>query len=122
MTTKAPKGSELSELSQKSFAPLLDAFDPGLAERQRRALKVWVALHGIVMLARQGLLRNGVTAAALDELIEQRAISEIGDLLIDINRPWRYPVKAQSGSTGPSDGVGGSGFAIRENGPSAGSY
>jgi hypothetical protein len=47
-TTKAPKGSELFELSQKSFAPLLDAFDPGLslAERQRRALKVWVALHG----------------------------------------------------------------------------
>jgi hypothetical protein len=46
--------------------------DPELssAERRRRALRVWVALHGVVMLARQGLLRSGITAASLDQLIE----------------------------------------------------
>jgi AcrR family transcriptional regulator len=72
LTPKSQDGSELFNISQESFQVLADAFDPELSPsaRARKALRVWVAMHGIVMLAKQGLLRGGVTAASLDRLIE----------------------------------------------------
>ena|ERR1700722_14824888 len=77
-TAKSSKGSELFNISQESFQVLVDAFDSTLSPpaRVRNALKVWVAVHGIVMLTKQGLLRGGrllrcstsSTRTALDRL------------------------------------------------------
>jgi hypothetical protein len=71
-TAKSQDGGELFNISQESFQVLVDAFGSELSPsaRAREASRVWVAMHGIVMLAKQGLLKGGVTAASLDRLIE----------------------------------------------------
>jgi hypothetical protein len=78
-TAKSPKDSDLFNVSQESFQVLIDAFDPALSSGARagKALRVWVAIHGIVMLAKQGLLRGGVTAAMLDQLVDDCVESAI---------------------------------------------
>jgi hypothetical protein len=38
--------------------------------RERHALQIWVALHGIVMLAEQGLLTGKTANVTREELIE----------------------------------------------------
>jgi len=38
--------------------------------RERSALKVWVALHGVVMLAEQGLLTGQLANVSREELVE----------------------------------------------------
>ena len=53
----APKGSELHSAAMETFALLLEALEApavGLL-RERSAMKIWAALHGVVMLAEQGL-------------------------------------------------------------------
>src|ERR1700739_3970005 len=51
----APKGRELHNAAMQTFALLIDALEApavGLI-RERHALKIWAALHGVVMLAEQ---------------------------------------------------------------------
>ena len=58
----APKGSELHAAAMETFDLLLEALEApavGLL-RERSALKVWAALHGVVMLAEQGLLTGQI--------------------------------------------------------------
>ena len=38
--------------------------------RERQALKIWAALHGVVMLAEQGLFTGEAAHATREELVE----------------------------------------------------
>ena len=68
----ASKGSELHNAAMETFGLLLEALEApayGLL-RERQALKVWAALHGVVMLAQQGLLTGQVAQVSREELVE----------------------------------------------------
>ena len=68
----APKGSELHSAAMETFALLLEALEApavGLL-RERSALKIWAALHGVVMLAEQGLLTGQLAHISREELVE----------------------------------------------------
>jgi AcrR family transcriptional regulator len=68
----AAKGSELHNAATETFDLVLEALEApavGLL-RERHALKIWAALHGVVMLAEQGLLTGQVAHTTREELIE----------------------------------------------------
>jgi AcrR family transcriptional regulator len=68
----SPKGSELHKAAMETFGLLVDALEApavGLI-RERHALKIWAALHGVVMLAEQGLLTGQVASMSREELVE----------------------------------------------------
>jgi AcrR family transcriptional regulator len=71
-TTCAPAHSELHVASRETFGLLVDAFEApavGLL-RERHALQIWAALHGVIMLAEQGLLTGQIAQVTLEELTE----------------------------------------------------
>ena len=56
----------------ETFELLLEALEApavGLL-RERSALKIWAALHGVVMLAEQGLLTGQLANVSREELVE----------------------------------------------------
>ena len=67
----APEG-ELATVARDSFLLLVNAVDGSRGERAQlqRALRIWVGLHGVVMLSNQGLLTGEVTGVKLSELVE----------------------------------------------------
>jgi AcrR family transcriptional regulator len=68
----AAKDSELHNAALETFALLVDSLEApavGLL-RERSALKIWAALHGVVMLAEQGLLTGQVAHISREELVE----------------------------------------------------
>ena len=68
----AQKGSELHNAAVDTFDLLLEALEApavGLL-RERQALKIWAGLHGVVMLAEQGLLTGQVAQISREELVE----------------------------------------------------
>jgi AcrR family transcriptional regulator len=68
----APNDSELHVAAHESLRLLIESFDApaiGLL-RERHALQVWAALHGVISLAEQGLLTGQVAAVTRQELIE----------------------------------------------------
>jgi len=69
----APSGSELHNAGMETFGLLLEALEApasGLL-RERQALKVWAALHGVIMLAEQGFLTGQVAHISREELVEE---------------------------------------------------
>jgi len=68
----APKGDELHAAAMETFALLLEALEaPAVGMlRERSALKIWAALHGVVMLAEQGLLTGQLGHVSREELVE----------------------------------------------------
>jgi len=68
----APKGSELHAAAMETFKLLLEALEaPAVGMmRERSALKIWAALHGVVMLAEQGLLTGQLANVSREELVE----------------------------------------------------
>ena len=71
----APKGTELHAAAMETFGLVLEALEApavGLL-RERHALKIWAALHGVVMLAEQGLLTGQVAHITREELVEDIA-------------------------------------------------
>jgi AcrR family transcriptional regulator len=68
----APKGSELHAPAMECFKLLLEALEaPAVGSlRERSALKIWAALHGVVMLAEQGLLTGQLANVSREELVE----------------------------------------------------
>lgn len=68
----AARGSELHEAAMETFALVLEALEaPAVGYlRERHALKIWAALHGVVMLAEQGLLTGQVAHTTREELVE----------------------------------------------------
>ena len=68
----SPKGGELHNAAMETFALLMEALEApavGLI-RERHALKIWAALHGVVMLADQGLLTGQLARMSREELVE----------------------------------------------------
>jgi AcrR family transcriptional regulator len=68
----AQKGSELHSAARETFGLLLEALEApavGLL-RERHALQVWAALHGVITLAEQGLLTGQVAQITREELVE----------------------------------------------------
>ena len=68
----AAKGSELHNAGAETFDLVLEALEApavGLL-RERHALQIWAALHGVVMLAEQGLLTGQVARMTREELVE----------------------------------------------------
>jgi len=68
----ASKGSELHQAAVETFALVLEALEApavGLL-RERYALQIWAALHGVVMLAEQGLLTGQVAQITREDLVE----------------------------------------------------
>jgi AcrR family transcriptional regulator len=68
----APKNSELHDAGRETFELVLEAMEApavGLL-RERAALKIWAALHGVVMLAEQGLLTGQIADITREELVE----------------------------------------------------
>jgi len=68
----SPKGGELHNAAMETFGLLLDSLEaPAVGFlRERQALKIWAALHGVVMLAEQGLLTGQVAHISREELVE----------------------------------------------------
>jgi AcrR family transcriptional regulator len=68
----APKGSELHAAGMETFDLLVESLEaPAVGSLpERSALKVWVALHGVVMLAEQGLLTGQLANVSREELVE----------------------------------------------------
>jgi len=56
----------------ETFALVLEALEaPAVGMlRERHALKIWAALHGVVMLAEQGLLTGKIAGMTREELVE----------------------------------------------------
>src|SRR6266851_3558655 len=68
----AQKGSELHIAAMETFALVLEALEApavGLL-RERFALQIWAALHGVIMLAEQGLLTGQLANVTREELVE----------------------------------------------------
>ena len=68
----AAKGSELHSAAMETFELLLESLEApavGLL-RERSALQIWAALHGVVMLAEQGLLTGQPANISREELVE----------------------------------------------------
>jgi AcrR family transcriptional regulator len=68
----ASTGSELHAAAMETFALVLEALEApaiGLL-RERHALQIWAALHGVIMLAEQGLLTGKAANITREELVE----------------------------------------------------
>jgi AcrR family transcriptional regulator len=69
----APEGSELRLASKETFDLLLEALGspaPGYV-RERHALTIWSALHGVVMLTEQGVLSGKVAHMSIEEVVDE---------------------------------------------------
>ncbi|MGV7218331.1 TetR/AcrR family transcriptional regulator [Bradyrhizobium sp. UFLA05-112] len=68
----ADVGSELHAATNETFALVIEALEaPAVGYlRERHALKIWAALHGVVMLAEQGMLTGRSAHTTLEELVE----------------------------------------------------
>jgi len=67
-----PKGSELNNAAMETFGLVLEALGdpaPGFL-RERHALTIWTGVHGVVMLAEQGLLTGEAAHISIEELVE----------------------------------------------------
>jgi AcrR family transcriptional regulator len=68
----ASDGSELHDVAMEAFDLVLEALEApavGLL-RERHALKLWAALHGVIMLAEQGLLTGKMADMTREQLVE----------------------------------------------------
>src|SRR3954452_15796925 len=69
----AAKGGELHKAAMEPLALLIESLEApavGLL-RERQAMKIWASLHGVVMLAEQGLLTGQVAQISREELVEE---------------------------------------------------
>jgi AcrR family transcriptional regulator len=68
-----PKDSELHQAAMETFGLVLEALGPPAAGylRERHALAIWTGVHGVVMLAEQGLLTGKAAHISVEELVEE---------------------------------------------------
>jgi AcrR family transcriptional regulator len=68
----APEGSELQNAAMETFELVLEALGAPAAGflRERHALTIWTGVHGVVMLAEQGLLTGKAAHISIEELVE----------------------------------------------------
>jgi AcrR family transcriptional regulator len=71
-TACAAKDSELHRAAMETFGLVLDALEAPAIDhvRERHALQIWAALHGVVMLAQQGLLTGQIAQVSREQLVE----------------------------------------------------
>jgi AcrR family transcriptional regulator len=69
---RASADSELYRLGRENLILLADAFGAraGRDERERTALKVWAALHGIIMLDEMGFLSGKPSSVDINALVD----------------------------------------------------
>ena len=68
---QARDGVALQATASASFGLLVAAIEaPDTESAQRMALGVWASLHGIVMLANQGMLQDRLVPIKLEQLVE----------------------------------------------------
>lgn len=79
LLSHATEGDELKSAAQTSFNLLVSTIDPrrGEAWQSRRALRIWVGLHGVAMLATHGLLADGPVDVSLGDLVADIVNAEI---------------------------------------------
>jgi len=67
-----PEGSELHHAAMETFGLVLEALGPPAAGflRERHALSFWAAVHGVVMLAEQGILTGKAAHISVEDLVE----------------------------------------------------
>ena len=90
----ATKDSELHAAAMETLALLLEALEApavGLL-RERYALQIWAAVHGVVMLAGQGLLTGKIADVSREELVE--------DMVQQIKMGLDFAIKAASDQAG----------------------
>jgi len=68
----AADGSELRLAATETFDLVLEALGPPAKGylRERHALSIWSAVHGVVMLAEQGLLTGSAAHVGIEDLVE----------------------------------------------------
>ena len=68
----APEGSELQNAAMETFELVLEALGAPAAGflRERHALTIWTGVHGVVMLAEQGLLTGKAAHISIEQLVE----------------------------------------------------
>ena len=68
----APEGSELQNAATETFELVLEALGAPAAGflRERHALTIWTGVHGVVMLAEQGLLTGKAAHISIEQLVE----------------------------------------------------
>ncbi|MGB8399157.1 TetR/AcrR family transcriptional regulator [Bradyrhizobium sp.] len=68
-----PEGSELHQAAMETFGLVLEALGPPVGGflRERHALTFWAAVHGVVMLAEQGILNGRAAHISIEELVEE---------------------------------------------------
>ncbi|WFU38620.1 TetR/AcrR family transcriptional regulator [Bradyrhizobium sp. CB82] len=68
----AAAGSELHAATNETFALVIEALEaPAVGYlRERHALKIWAAMHGVVMLAQQGMFTGKPAHTTREELVE----------------------------------------------------
>jgi AcrR family transcriptional regulator len=73
LTASAPKDSELHGVAMEIFALALEALEtPAIGSlRERSAMTVWATLHGVVMLAEQGMFTGEIAQSSRTELVEE---------------------------------------------------
>jgi AcrR family transcriptional regulator len=81
-----PEDSELHAAAMETFGLLVEALEaPAMGIlRERSALKIWAALHGVVMLAEQGLLTGELAGASREELVDEMVAEIRSGLLLAI--------------------------------------
>ncbi len=69
---RAPTGSELRNAAMETFGLTIEALEaPAIGVlRERYAFKVWAELHGVVMLADQGMFTGHAAHMTREELVE----------------------------------------------------
>ena len=73
LTASAPKDSELHGVAMEIFELALEALEtPAIGSlRERSAMTVWATLHGVVMLAEQGMFTGEIAQSSRTELVEE---------------------------------------------------
>jgi AcrR family transcriptional regulator len=88
----AAKGGELHQAAMETLALLIESLEaPAVGQlRERQAMKMWASLHGVVMLAEQGLLTGEVGGASREELVE--------DMVQEAKLALSFAMKTAAGS------------------------
>lgn len=69
--SRATSGDAFKILAQRCFHLLSETIPARSAHASERdALKLWMELHGLVMLAQQGLIDDGPVKTSIDEMID----------------------------------------------------
>jgi AcrR family transcriptional regulator len=93
---RAAKDSELHLAARQTLGLLVESFEaPAVGLwRERHALQVWAALHGVIMLAELGLLTGQVAQITREQLVE--------DIVQQTKMALRLAIETDAATNSPS--------------------